>query len=337
MPARTIVPIARQRLRRIAMVAYDQAQILDIAGPLEVFSRASRLLVEQGRARTPMYAVEILAHRAGPLQTSSGLELMVRRTLSQARSFDTLLVTGGVGFDAAARDQAMLAHIRRLARAARRVGSICNGSVVLAATGLLKGRAATTHWAYCDRLGATEPSARVDNDAIYVKDGNVYTSAGVTAGMDMALAMVEEDWGRALAIAVAQQLVMFLKRPGGQSQFSRLLAAQAREGGHFEELVTWIQEHPDAPLDVPSLARRAHMSARNFARRFSDECGATPAAFVANVRVEAARRLLEDAPVPLKDIARRCGFADEQSLRRNFRRSTGIQPADYRKRFATGG
>jgi transcriptional regulator GlxA family with amidase domain len=318
------------------MVAYDQAQILDITGPLEVFSRASRLLIEQGRARTPMYEVEILANSTGPLRTSSGLELLVRRTISSAGPLDTLLVTGGVGFDAASRDKSMLAQIRRLARRARRVGSICNGAVVLAATGLLAGRAATTHWAYCDRLGATEPSARVNSNAIYVKDGNVYTSAGVTAGMDMALAMVEEDWGRALAIAVAQQLVMFLKRPGGQSQFSRLLAAQAHEGSNFEELVTWIQEHPGAELDVTTLSKRAHMSARTFARRFRSECGATPAAFVSNIRVEAARRLLEDASAPLKEIARRCGFNDEQSLRRNFRRVTGIHPADYRKRFVTG-
>lgn len=337
MPSRTIIPPARRRLQRIAMVAYEQAQILDITGPLEVFSRASRLLVEQGRTRTPAYEVEIVAQRTGPLRTSSGLELVVRRTLAEVRSVDTLLVTGGVGFDAASRDAAMLAQIRRLARAARRVGSICNGAVVLAATGLLKDRAATTHWAFCDRLGAAEPSARVEGDAIFVKDGNVYTSAGVTAGMDMALAMVEEDWGRSLAIGVAQQLVMFLKRPGGQSQFSRLLAAQARDGGPFEDLLTWIQQHPEAPLDVPSLARRTHMSARNFARRFRSECGVTPAAFVADVRVEAARRLLEDAPVPLKEVARRSGFGDEQTLRRNFRRSTGIQPADYRKRFATGG
>ena len=336
MALRTVVRAPSRRARRIAMVAYEQAQILDITGPLEVFSRTSRLLVEQGRTRTPAYEVEIIAQRTGPLRTSSGLELVARRTLAEVRAVDTLLITGGMGFEAASRDAPMLAQIRRIARLARRVGSICNGAVVLAATGLLEGRAATTHWAYCDRLGAMEPSARLDNDAIYVKDGNVYTSAGVTAGMDMALAMVEEDWGRSTAIGVAQQLVMFLKRPGGQSQFSRLLAAQARDGGSFEDLVTWIQQHPEAPLDVGSLARRAHMSERNFARRFRDECGVTPAAYVADVRVEAARRLLEDAPVPLKEVARRSGFGDEQNLRRQFRRSTGIQPIDYRKRFATG-
>ena len=333
MPKHSIAAPGHARTHRVAMVAYEQAQILDITGPLEVFSRASRLLSEQGRTRVPAYAVEILAHDIGPLRTSSGLELMVRRTLSKARSVDTLLVTGGVGFDAASRDEPMLAQIRRLARGARRVGSICNGAVVLAATGLLKGRAATTHWAYSGRLEAAEPSARVDDDAIYVKDGNIYTSAGVTAGMDMALAMVEEDWGRAAAIAVAQQLVMFLKRPGGQSQFSRVLAVQAREGGQFDALVTWIQQHPDALLDVGALARRAHMSARNFARRFRAACGVTPAAFVADVRVEAARRLLEDAPVPLKEVARRSGFGDEQTLRRKFRAATGILPIDYRTRF----
>jgi transcriptional regulator GlxA family with amidase domain len=326
----------RRPAHAVVMLAYDDAQILDVTGPLEVFSRTSRWLADEGHREQPAYTVEVVAMRKGPLRTSSGLELMVRRTLDDVHSADTLLITGGVGFAAASRNEPLLAHIRRLARTAKRVGSICNGAVVLAATGLLKGREATTHWAFCDELGAAEPTARVENDAIYVKSGKVYTSAGVTAGMDMTLAMVEEDWGRSVAIAVAQQLVMFLKRPGGQSQFSRLLAAQAHEGGRFEELLTWIQEHPDADLDVASLAHRAHMSPRNFARRFRAECAVTPAVFVSGVRVEAARRLLEDATLSLKDVARRSGFDDEQALRRNFRVSTGILPIDYRRRFATG-
>ncbi|MGH8121603.1 MAG: GlxA family transcriptional regulator, partial [Rudaea sp.] len=190
-----------------------------------------------------------------------------------------------------------------------------------------------THWAYCDQLGRAEPTADVRPDALYIRSDNVYTSAGVTAGMDMALAMVEDDFGRQAAISVAQQLVMFLKRPGGQSQFSRLLKAQSHAGGRLEAIALWIAGHLDADLTVPLLARRAAMSSRNFARRFVEECGATPAVFVEQMRVEAARCQLQDTRKPIEEIARRCGFRNEQRLRRAFLRSLGVAPADYRVRF----
>ena len=320
-------------VHRVVMLAYDDAQILDITGPLEVFSRASRWLVDQGHRKRPAYTVEVVASVSGPLRTSSGIDLVARRAYREVRSADTLLVTGGIGFAEAARDSELLSWIQRMGRRVRRIGSICTGALVLAAAGVLKGRPATTHWAYCDLLSRAEPTADVHPDAIYVRSDNVYTSAGVTTGMDMALAMVEEDFGRQAAIGVAQQLVMFLMRPGGQSQFSRLLKAQARAGGRLEALALWIEEHLDADLTVPVLARRASMSPRNFARRFVEECGATPAVFVEQMRVEAARCQLQDTHKSIEEIARRCGFRNNQHLRRAFLRSLGVTPTDYRERF----
>ncbi|MGH8285117.1 MAG: GlxA family transcriptional regulator, partial [Steroidobacteraceae bacterium] len=210
---------------------------------------------------------------------------------------------------------------------------ICTGAMVLAAAGLLDGKPATTHWAYCTKLARLAPAAHVEKDALYVRSGKLYTSAGVPAGMDMALAMVEEDWGKATALAVAQELVMFLKRPGGQSQFSRYLEAQQRDD-RFGRLELWMLEHLDADLSVERLASRANLSPRHFAREFAAQVGATPAAYVMRVRVEEARRRIEDGATQLKDVARQCGFGDEQRLRRAFRRTLGVTPQDYRARFA---
>ena len=214
----------------------------------------------------------------------------------------------------------------------QRLGSICNGAMLLAAAGLLEGRAATTHWAYLDRLATLAPKARVDRDALYVRSGNIYTSAGVTAGMDLALALVEQDHGKAVALAVAQELVLFLKRPGGQSQFSRHLAAQKRDD-LFGELELWMLEHPAENLSVERLARRMNMSPRHFARLFAGRLGVEPGAYVRRLRVEQARRRIEEGATRFKQVARECGFADEQSLRRGFQAVVGITPADYRARF----
>ncbi len=329
-------PAARERrTHRVVMLGFPQAQILDITGPLEVFARTTRWLRDHRGLRAPAYETELVAARAGPLETSGGLRLVATRRYSQAAPADTLLIAGGIGYEAAIRDRQLIDWIARQATRVQRLGSICNGALLLAAAGLLDGRNVTTHWAYCERLAASAPRARVEPDAIYVQSGKLYTSAGVTSGMDMALALVERDWGKAVALAVAQELVLFLKRPGGQSQFSRHLQAQQRDD-LFGELELWILEHLDADLSVEALARRVSMSPRHFARLFAQRVGTSPAAYVRRVRVEAARRRIEEGAGRLKQVARHCGFADEQTLRRSFQQLVGITPADYRERFGAG-
>lgn len=317
---------------RVVMLGFPQAQVLDITGPLEVFSRTARWLAEHRGTQTPAYVTEFIAARAGPVVMSNGLQLVAPRRYAAVNDADTLLVAGGIGWEAAARDRRLLQWLGAQAGRVERLGSICNGAMLLAAAGLLEGRAATTHWAYLDRLAALAPKARVDRDALYVRSGNIYTSAGVTAGMDLALALVEQDHGKAVALAVAQELVLFLKRPGGQSQFSRHLQAQRRDD-LFGELELWMLEHPGEDLSVAKLARRMSMSARHFARLFAARLGASPAAYVRRLRVEQARRRIEEGASRLKQVARDCGFGDEQALRRSFQAVVGITPAEYRQRF----
>jgi transcriptional regulator GlxA family with amidase domain len=319
--------------RRIAVAAFPDVQVLDVVGPLEVFAIASRLLELGGRA-TASYGVEVVATRAGVLATSSGVGLVASRSLRQVRGgLDTLLVAGGTGTPAATEDQALLAALRRLAPRVRRLGSVCSGAFVLAEAGLLDGRRATTHWQWCDTLAARFPRVRVDPDPIFVRDGNVYTSAGVTAGMDLALALVEEDHGRALALEVARQMVLFLRRPGGQSQFSAALSAQAADREPLRDLQAWIAEDPGRDCSVPALARRVAMSPRNFARVFAREVGTTPGQFVERVRVEAARRRLEESTDGVDNIASRCGFGTAETMRRAFLRTVHVPPSAYRSRF----
>ena len=325
-------PRPRSRTHRVVMLGFPQAQILDITGPLEVFSRTARWLAEHRGARTPAYVTEFVAARAGPVAMSNGLLLVATRRYAEVDDADTLLVGGGLGWEQAVKDRRMLQWLAAQAGRVQRLGSICNGALLLAAAGLLEGRAATTHWAYLDRLAKLAPKANVDRDALYVRSGNIYTSAGVTAGMDLALALVEQDHGKAVALAVAQELVLFLKRPGGQSQFSRHLQAQRRDD-LFGELELWMLEHPGEDLSVAKLARRMNMSARHFARMFAARLDASPAAYVRRLRVEQARRRIEEGALRLKQVARDCGFGDEQALRRSFQSVVGITPAEYRQRF----
>ena len=328
-------PLARERIRphRVVMLAFPQAQVLDITGPLEVFARTTRWLRDHRGQRVAAYETELVASKAGPLETSGGLRLFASRRYAQASPADTLLVSGGIGCEAAMADRKLLKWVAAQLSRVQRLGSICNGALLLARAGLLDGRAATTHWAYCDRLARMAPRARVQPDAIYVQSGKVFTSAGVTAGMDLALALVENDWGKAVALAVAQELVLFLKRPGGQSQFSRHLIAQRRDDV-FGELELWILEHLDSDLSIATLARRMNMSERHFARLFSQRVDMSPAAYVRRVRIEEARRRIEEGAGQFKQLARSCGFADEQTLRRCFQQLIGVTPADYRSRFS---
>ena len=249
------------------------------------------------------------------------------------RRADTLLVAGGIGHDALMQDRKLLGWLREQATKVERIGSICTGALLLAAAGLLDGKSVATHWAYCDRLAKAAKNARVERDAIYVKCDKLYTSAGVTAGMDMALAMVEADWGKATALAVAQELVMYLKRPGGQSQFSRHLSAQRRDDV-FGNLELWILDHFDADLSVENLARRAGHEPAPLCAAFHSTHGRQPrrstSADCASSTPGVASRAV---PGAAKQVARECGFADEQSLRRAFRQVLGVTLADYRSRF----
>ncbi len=315
------------------MLVYDGAQILDITGPLEVFARTARWLKDHGRTKGLAYAVEIVAEQPGVVTTSSGLQLVVKRSWRQVRPVDTLLVTGGIGYMDAAENSPLLKWIATQSKVADRVGSICTGAFILAAAGLLDGERATTHWGYCEQLSEFCPGTSVEADAIYIRSGDIYTSAGVTAGMDLALALVEEDWGRDVALAVARELVLFLKRPGGQSQFSTFLAAQETGSERFRKLQLWVLENLASDLPVSVLAERMAMSPRNFARAFAAEVGQTPGKFVQQARLETARRMLEETNLHIDQLAWRCGYNSPETMRRAFAKYLGVSPGDYRHRF----
>jgi transcriptional regulator GlxA family with amidase domain len=322
-------------MRTIAVLAYPGVQVLDVTGPLEVFARAGEVAVERGLAPTPPYQIRILAPAAGPFRSQSGIGLLADRAFAEVDGgVDTLLVAGGRdGTAATMRDPAVLDWLRRMAPRVRRLGSVCSGTFILAAAGLLDGRRATTHWSACDTFRRMFPQVDLDPEPIFVRDGNVYSSAGVTAGMDLALALVEEDFGRAVALQTARGLVLFLRRPGGQAQFSAQLAVQAADREPLRELLAWIVEHPDGDLGVEALARRVAMSPRHFARVFAREVGTTPARYVEKVRVEAARRRLEESTHGVDAIADTCGFGTAETMRRAFLRTLRVPPSAYRGRF----
>jgi transcriptional regulator GlxA family with amidase domain len=277
--------------------------------------------------------VEVVGPGGAPIPTGSGYALAPAGALEDVRGpLDTLVVAGGSGARHA--PDAVVARVAALAGRASRVASVCTGAYVLAAAGLLDGRRATTHWQYCDDLQRRHPAIAVERDPIFVVDGPVRTSAGVTAGMDLALALVEEDLGPRVALEVARWLVLFVKRPGGQAQFSAQLAAQSAERAPLRELQAWMADHLADDLSVPALAERACMSERNFARAFKAETGMTPAVYVEALRVERARLALESGFEPVDAVARRCGFGTVETLRRAFARRLGVSPGAYRDRFA---
>jgi transcriptional regulator GlxA family with amidase domain len=316
--------------RRVVIVAFDDVQVLDVTGPAEVFAMANR-----GGAGD-RYTIEIVARTAGPLACSSGLRLVADQSFDECRGrIDTLVVAGGNGTPAAALDADLIDWIRLAARRSRRVTSVCSGAFLLAQAGLLDGKRATTHWSVTELLADLFPAVAVDPDRIYVRDGSTYTSAGVTSGMDLALALVEDDHGSAAALELARQLVLFVHRPGGQSQFSVHLEAQAAERHPIRDAQAFIADHLAADLSVGALARQADMSTRNFARCFRNELGVTPAAYVERVRVEAARRLLESSDRALAAIASDCGFGTVETLHRSFQRTVHVTPGQYRRHFMT--
>jgi transcriptional regulator GlxA family with amidase domain len=315
--------------RKVLICAYEDANLMDISGPLQAFSDA--LLANGG----PAYHVKLASERGGPIVTDSGVKVeTVRLDRAVLGSVDTLLVAGGKQAIRSVATVSLQAKLAKYLNRPRRLGSICTGAFVLAALGVLDRREATTHWAYCGQLARENPTVTVKPDAIFVTSGHIWTSAGVSAGIDMALAMIEDDLGHLAALEVARGMVLFLKRPGGQAQFSVELRDQMRDArGRFGDLNDWIRTHLNADLSVPALAEAAKMSPRNFARLYVRETGEGPARAVEKMRTEAARRLLESSHDPVQVVARRVGFGDDERMRRAFVRTYGVSPQDYRRRF----
>jgi transcriptional regulator GlxA family with amidase domain len=318
--------------RVIELLAFPSVQLLDVAGPLQVFATANEFAGDQHGEAAP-YILRVVARSDTSVMTSSGLGLAVEPLPSSDTVPDTLLVAGGSGVEQAATDRVLVDWLRDRAGRARRVASVCTGAFLLASAGVLNGRRATTHWSMATELGRRFPEVRVEPDPIFLRDGSVWTSAGVTAGIDLALALVEEDLGRGVALAVARYLVVFLKRPGGQAQFSAALSLQTAED-KFGALHTWIEAHLADDLSLPVLARQAGMSERSFSRHYAEATGVTPGRSVERLRVEAARRLLFDTRLPVKRISQRCGFGSEETMRRSFLRVLSVTPQDYRARFS---
>ncbi len=325
--------------RIVLIAAFDGVQSLDITGPLEVFTGASRHQASRGNASPagpalaagPAYQVRVGSLGGVPVCTSSGLTLVPDTDLRTAAGTHTLVVPGGEGTGRPAAE--LISWIRGHAAGLARITAVCTGAFLLAEAGLLAGRWVTTHWSASDELARRFPEIHVDPEPIYVRDGNIVTSAGVTAGIDLALALVEEDLGRAAALAVARHLVVFLRRPGNQAQFSAQLRAQVAQRRPLREVQQWITERPAADLSVHRLATRAGLSPRQFARAFAAETGSTPGQYVGKVRLEAARRLLEDTGDGIEQVARRCGYRTAEAMRRAFIRALGVSPAGYRHRF----
>ena len=319
---------------RVAIAAYDGVSLLDLSGPLEALRMASTHPNQLGTKLA--YDCHVVSVRGRTVLTGDGLELGTQPVSTLDRiPIDTLIVPGACNIDDVFRDRELIKWLRRRAPRCRRVCSVCIGTFLLAEAGLLRGRRAVTHWMYCGLLATRHPEIRVESDAIYVRDGAIWTSAGVTTGIDLALALIEQDCGRAVAMHVARMLVVYLRRMGGQSQYSALLASQVESVSEtFADLERWISENLTADLRVESLAERAGMSPRNFARRYTAERKRTPARAVESIRVDAARRALEETTDRIDEIARRCGFSNEEQLRGAFSRHVGIPPRAYRARFA---
>jgi transcriptional regulator GlxA family with amidase domain len=313
----------------IALLVFPGVQLLDVAGPMDVFHEAAR---KSGQPAA--YQFDLVALEDGPVRADNGMLFQPTATIDTLdHAVDTLLVTGSHAVQDVTDNPRLMQWLQRQARVVRRIGSVCSGAWLLAHAGLLDGRRVTTHWNMSAALARRFEQVQVEQDQIYLRDGNLYTSAGVTAGMDLALALVEEDLGRDVALAVARELVMFIKRPGGQAQFSAHLAAQTAQRSPIRQVQEWVLENLEQDLTVDQLAAQAGMSVRNFSRAFKDDTGSTPADFVEAARLDAARRMLEETGTPLKRVAARSGFHDQNSLRRAFVRRLGVTPGDYRLRF----
>jgi transcriptional regulator GlxA family with amidase domain len=320
--------------RLIVFLAYPDMGLLDLTGAQTVFWAASRYMNSRG---LPGYSLHTASLPGGLMHSAEGLAVHTVPLLDFAgQSIDTLIAPGAPYILKAMNNSLdLVAWLKEASPKAKRTASVCSGTFLLAKAGLLEGRRAATHWAMCDVLKESYPSIEVDSDAIFVKDGAVWTSAGVSAGIDLALALVEEDCGREVSLQVAREMVVFLKRPGGQAQYSQLLQSQTSEGAAFDDLHLWITQNlAGENLTIDRLAQQVQMSPRNFARVYKLKTGRTPAKAVEVLRVEAARRFLEESERNIDQISRLCGFGDEERMRLTFQRNLGVSPRDYRNRFS---
>lgn len=321
--------------KAVHILAFANVQLLDVAGPLQVFASANLQAAENGLP-TP-YSASVIAKQKGSVMSSAGLGL--HASPLPGTDSDTLIIAGGRGVHTALQDRHLLQWVREQASSARRLASVCTGAFLLAEAGVLDGHRVVTHWDSCAELALRYPTLRVDPEPIFINEGALWTSAGVTAGIDLALALVEADLGRNLALAVARDLVVFLKRPGGQSQFSTALSLQhatRSQDSRFGDLHAWIADNLASDLCVATLAAHVGMSERSFVRHYRAQTGNTPARAIEQLRVEAARRLLGDSALPIKRIADQCGFGSEETLRRSFLRAVSVTPQAYRERFSAG-
>ncbi len=324
--------MATSKPRRIVLLAYEQMNLLDLSGPLQTLTTANR---SRNADEPALYETIVASVDGGLVITGSGLPVMTAPLSAlQDLAIDTLIAPGGCGGDEYYAPPELVAWITQRASTVRRLCSVCTGAFLLAAAGQLDGRRVATHWDWVSRLKNRHPEIRIDADKIFIQDGSVWTSAGVTAGIDLTLALIEADFGHQIAIRTARQLVMFIKRSGGQSQFSVPLAAQSQASGKFADLHAWIAAHLGDDLCVEKLAAQANMAPRTFARVYAETLGRTPARTVEAMRLEAACRALEETDLPLKSIAAKTGYAEEQNLRRVFQRLLGVSPTQYRQRFS---
>ena len=318
---------------QVVILAFPGVNLLDVAGPAQVFTSATELHSAVNRQSGPAYRVTLASENGGLTRTTSGLEINSVPVASLGRApIDTLLIAGGHGSEAAGAAEDIVGWLRAVRPRVRRIGSICTGAFVLAAAGLAEGRRVATHWAYCDHLQQLHPGVNVERDAIFVEDGGLWSSAGISSGVDLALAMVEQDFGRDLALAVARRLVVFLKRAGGQSQFSMPLEAQLADGP-LAALPGWVTDNPAADHRIEKLAERTNMSARTFHRLFRETFGRSPAQWITSMRMECARRMLEQSERSLQEVAKDSGLGSPDAMRRIFLRQLGVTPSDYRARF----
>lgn len=330
------VPEANRRTitRAIGIVAYDGVEIIDVAGPMDVFAWANCAWQSGGQVGQPPYSIRLLARQPGLVTTSCGLRIQAEGAYIEMQDdLDTLIIPGSPDINRVLADPVLRDWVLAISGKVRRLVSICTGAFLLAETGLLDGRSATTHWCYSERLSADYPAVRVEADRIYLRDGPIVTAGGVTSGIDLILTLVEEDLGREMALWIARMMVVFLKRPGGQTQFSGFLASEATHHPDVRALQLWILEHPAEDLRLEALAERMAMSPRNFSRVFLAETGTTPAKFVEKARIDAARQLLGEPGIRIEQVAMLTGFNDPERMRRAFLRHIGINPQDYRDRF----
>lgn len=326
-----------EQVLHIAMLTYPQALGLDTIAPMEVFGIANQQLIDDGLRAHSAYRLSILSPEGGTVRLSSGLQIVADYAYQHAPTdLHTLFVSGAMGncIKEIQADQALLRWLSQQSTQVQRLASVCSGALLLAKSGVLNQHSATTHWDDISELRKTYPDIEVIDDAIYVHQGHIWTSAGVTAGMDLALAMVAEDHGHALALKVAKRMVLFMHRSGGQKQFSQCLDDQLHSG-RFNELVDWLREHIQQKINIAMMAEKANMSERNFTRRFQQEYGVTASRFLENLRIEAAKGLLEHGTQSLEQIARLCGFGKEDTMHRTFQRRLNVKPSEYRQRFST--